>query len=401
VPDAPDGPRPQVRRFLAVAAGQLAAMAGAALAAFAIPIWVYLATGSLVQFALAAVLGLVPGPLVAPWVATVVDGGDRRTTLLAGDVGAGGVLLLLGLLQWTGNLQVWHVPLLALLSVALTFQRITHDSAVPQLVPKRFLAHLTGVVRLAPGATRLIVPVAGVGLLAVAGPAGVLALVVPLYAVAIAVTLLVRFPRTAAEPATTGITAGFRYVWGDPRRRRMLFFSAVFHVLVAPLVLLLPPLVLAAGTLADLGGVLLGAALAGVVGGLVLTVWGARHRVRGVLLCTLGLAAFGLVTGLQAIGVGVFGMALVLTLLGGLRTALVEVTVPQRFHGRVLALDAVVASAALPVGLVPAVAVAAAWGIGPLYVVFAVALALLAVGTGLSRLIDDSREDVSVAAARY
>jgi surfactin synthase thioesterase subunit len=435
-PDPPEGPRPATPRFLAVAAGQLASVSASALTAFAVPIWVYLATGSLVQFALSAVVGLVPGLLVAPLAAAVVERGDRRTVMLAADVGAGGVQLLLGLLVWTGNLPVWPVyPLLAALSVALAFQRLALRSAVPQLVPKRFLDHATGVVRLATWASRLIVPVAAVGLLAVVGLAGILILVVLTYAVAIGSTLLVRFPRTMAEPVASvaaEIAAGFRYAWDHPRRRRMLIFFAVLDLLLAPLFLLIPPLVLAAGTLSELGWVLLGSGLAGLLGGLGVTVWGGpqRHRMRGVLLCTLGLAAFALVIGLRAdlvtIGVGVFGMSLALSVLGGIHAAIVEVTVPQRFHGRVLALDSLLSWSALPIAfgpvaayvavllepllapggaLAPSVGALIGTGIGAapgrgialLYVLSAVAIALLAVGalrSGLPRLVDDGPDAI-------
>ena len=42
-------PAPTVRRFLAVAVGQLVSMTGSALTEFALPIWIYLQTGSIVQ----------------------------------------------------------------------------------------------------------------------------------------------------------------------------------------------------------------------------------------------------------------------------------------------------------------------------------------------------------------
>ncbi|GAA1324702.1 non-ribosomal peptide synthetase/MFS transporter [Pseudonocardia xinjiangensis] len=427
-PDAPDGPRPAMRRFLAVAAGQLLSVSGSALTAFAISVWIYLTTGSLIQFALSAVAGLVPGLLITPLAASVVDRGNRRTTLLAGAVGAVGVQLLLGLLLWSGNLQVWHLyPLLASLSVALAFQRLAFGSAVPQLVPKRYLDHATGVVGMGSGASRLIVPIAAVGLMAVVGLEGVLVLGVLSSVVAIAGTLLVRFPRTMAqrtESVTAEIRAGFRYSWGHPRLRRMLIFFAVLNVVLSPLFLLVPPLVLTVGTLTDLGWILLGSGLAGVLGGLVVTVWGGppRRRMRGVLLCTLGLAVFSLVTGLRAdlatIGVGVFGMSLSLTVLNGIHAAIIEVKVPQRFHGRVSALNAMLSWSALPLGfgvvaafvsvrfeplLTPggalAPSVGAVIGTGPgrgialLYVLCAAAVALLAAAalrSGLPRLVDDS-----------
>ncbi|MDM4722013.1 amino acid adenylation domain-containing protein [Micromonospora sp. WMMA1363] len=431
-PDAPDGPRPAMHRFLAVAAAHLASVSGSALAAFAIAVWILLTTGSPGQFALSAVAGLVPGLLVAPQAGTVVNRCDRRTVMLAGALGAAGVQLTLGLLAWTGSLQVSHTyPLLALLSIALTFQLLASDSAVPQLVPKRYLGHATGVVQVAATTSRLFVPVAAVGLMAVVGLRGILVLVVLSYAVAITVTLAFRFPRTMAGPAksvTAEINTGFRYAWGDTRFRRMLIFFALLNVLLSPLFLLIPPLVLGTGRLADIGWILLGAGLAGMLGGLVIRAWGGppRRRMRGVLLWTLCLAAFSLVTGLQAnlvtIGFGLFGMALTLTMINGTHAAIVEVKVPQRFHGPVFALNTVIAWSALPIGfgllaayaselfeplLAPGGALApttgAVVGTGPgrgialLYVLLAIAIMLLAVmalGTRLPQLVDDSPDAI-------
>ncbi|MCE7004694.1 amino acid adenylation domain-containing protein [Kibdelosporangium philippinense] len=387
--DVRDAPRPAVRRFLAVAAGQLVSAGAAALTAFAIPIWIYLATGSLVQFALSAMAGLVPGLLIMPLAGTVVSRCDRRTIMLAGAVGAGAVQLLLGLLLWAGNLQIWHIyPLLALLAVALAFQRLAYRSAVPQLVPKRYLDHIAGAARMPAGVSRSIVPIAAVGLMAVVGLEGILVLGVVGYVVAIAVTLLVRFPRTMAGPTESvmaEIKAGFRYLWDHARFRRALIFFAVLDVLLAPLFLLIPPLVLAVGTLTDLGWILLGSGLAGVLGGLVMTMWGgpARRRMRGVLVCTLCLAASCLVIGLRTdlvtIGIGVFGISLSLTVLNGIRAAIVEVKVPQRFHGQVRVLHAAIAWSALPIGFGLIAAFASVLFEPLLYVLGAGAIALLAV----------------------
>ena len=226
----PTGPQPSMRRFLAVASGQLVSMTGSALTEFAVPLWIYLHTGSLFRFALFAVCGLVPGMLVAPLAGAVVDRSNRRRIMLLGDVAAGSTQLILGILLWTGHLQVWHIyPLLICLSVALTFQRLAYGSSVAQLVPKHYLGHANGVVQMINGVAQVMVPLVAVGLMAAIGLGGILVIDVASYAFAVAVVLAVRFPATMAwrrkETLVAEIAEGFRYSWGQPGLRAMLLFS--------------------------------------------------------------------------------------------------------------------------------------------------------------------------------
>ncbi|MBT2230238.1 non-ribosomal peptide synthetase/MFS transporter [Nonomuraea sp. NEAU-A123] len=420
--DVATGPQPSMKRFMAVASGQLVSLLGSALTGFAIPIWIYLATGSLAQFALLSVVGLVPGMVVAPLAGAIVDRGNRRAVMLGGDAAAVGTQLVFGALLWTGNLQTWQIyPLLALLSVALTFQRLAYTSAVPQLVPKRYLGHANGIVQMAGGMTQLLVPLAAVGLMAVIGLEGILVLDVASYVFAIGVTSLVRFPAAMAwrrkEPVLAEMAAGFRYSWGNLGFRQMLLYFAVLNIFLSPLFLLISPLVLSFGTLDDVGWISFVSGLGVFLGGLAMTAWGGpgRGRMRAVLWCTLALAGFCLVTGLRAdlvtIGIGAFGMSLWVTLLNGIYATIVQVKVPQRFHGRVFALNTLIAWSTLPLGfglvapygaavfdpllapdgpLAPTVGAligtGAGRGVGLMYLLFAVAMAVLAAVALRSRL---------------
>ncbi|MEV0381245.1 amino acid adenylation domain-containing protein [Nonomuraea sp. NPDC050643] len=416
------GPQPSMKRFVAVAAGQSVSLLGSALTGFAIPVWIYLTTGSLAQFALLSVIGLVPGMVVAPLAGAIVDRGNRRAVMLGGDVAAVGTQLAFGALLWTGSLQTWHIyPLIALQSVALTFQRLAYTSAVPQLVPKRYLGHANGIVQMAGGMTQLLVPLAAVGLMAVIGLEGILVLDVASYVFAIGVTALTRFPAAMAwrrkEPVLAEMAAGFRYSWGNLGFRQMLLYFAVLNIFLSPLFLLISPLVLSFGTLQDVGRISFVSGLGVFLGGLAMTAWGGprRGRMRAVLWCTLALAAFCLVTGLRAdlvtIGIGAFGMSLWVTLLNGVYATIVQVKVPQRFHGRVFALNTLIAWSTLPLGfglvapygaavfdpllapggsLAPTVGAligtGAGRGVGLMYLLFALAMAVLAVVALRSRL---------------
>ena len=285
----------------------------------------------------------------------------------------------------------------------MSCQRLALKAVVPQLAPKRHLDQADGTVTLATAAGRLAAPVVAVALLALTGLPGVATLTVVACALAVAVTGAVGVPNTSARPVgsvTAELAAGIRVFSRDARMRHLLVFRTALSGLVGPLVLMLPPLVLAVGTVSDLGWILLGGALAGAGGGVGMAVWGgpARRRVRLALLCTLGLAVSAAVIGLgdgpAAVGAGVVGMALTLTVLGATHAAIVEVKVPLRFQSPVSAL-ATALSWAAAIGLAGAAAVVGnGLGSSPglTYVLSAAALALLAataVATGLPRVLDD------------
>ncbi|WP_061295926.1 non-ribosomal peptide synthetase/MFS transporter [Herbidospora cretacea] len=355
------GPKPGMKRFAALAAGQLVSITGTALTEFALPLWIYMTTGSLVNFALFSVLALVPGMLAAPLAGAVVDRFDRRKVILAGDVAAGGTQLALGVLVWTGNLLVWHVyPLLVLLSLALTFQRVAWAASVPQIVPKRFLGHANGLMGMVGGLANLVPPLAAAGLMSVVGLGGILVIDVVSYSVAILTVTLVRFPKTMGwrrrEPLLTELVNGLRFTWGNRGIRSMLLFFAVVNLFMSPLFLLVSPLVLSFGDLQDVGRVTFAGGLGVFIGGLLMTIWGGprRRRLRGQLWSTVALSAGAVVVGahesLVVIAAGVFGMFFSLTVLNGIYNTIIQVKVPQRFHGRVFALNQLVAFSTLPLG---------------------------------------------------
>jgi len=355
------GPRPSMGRFLIVAVAQLISLLGSTLTDVALPLWVLDKTGSLLNFALLAVAGLVPSLVVLPFAGAIVDRRSRRAVMLCGDLGAGGTQLILGILLWTGSLQTWHIyPLLALLSVSLTFQRLAYGSAVAQLVPKQYLGHANGVVQMVGGLATTMMPLLAVTLLAAIGLGGILVIDVLSYAAAIGIVLLVRFPQTLAwrrkESLTAEIREGFRFSWGHRGFRSMLLFFMALNVFLSPLFLMVTPLVLAFAGLHQVAEVSVAGGVGALLGGLTMTIWGGpRHdRLRTVLRCALVLAGFCVVLGsrptLAVVAIGAFGMSAALVLLNGVYTTIVQVKVPQRFHGRVFAVNTVIAWSTLPIG---------------------------------------------------
>ncbi|WP_051759227.1 non-ribosomal peptide synthetase [Herbidospora cretacea] len=394
----PAGPAPSVRRFLLVALGQMVCLAGSTLTEFALPLWVYLQHQSMTQLAILQVLAVIPGVLAAPLAGALVDRSSKRAVMIGGNAAALAVQTATGVLVWTGNLHVWTLyVLLPLLSVALTTQRLAFTAAVPQLVPKRYLGHANGIAQMALGMAQFVAPLAAVGLMAVWGLSGILVLDIVGHVFTIVVLALVAFPAALAlrrrETVGREIAEGFKISFGNPYFRAMVVFFAFLSLGLSPVFMMYSPLVLEFGTVQEAGVIALVAGSGAVAGGLTMGLWGgpSKRRMRGMLLLTLVIAVSCGVVALRddlvVVGVGAFGVSFGLALVNGVYNTIIQVKVPQRFHGRVFALNQMVAWSTIPigVGIIAPVGTELLGDVSLMYAVFAGFILLVVIGALLTR----------------
>ncbi|MFG1871602.1 non-ribosomal peptide synthetase/MFS transporter [Micromonospora arborensis] len=430
VPDKPVV-RPSMARFVAVTVGQLVSTTGSALTAFALPIWLFTRTGSVTDLGLLWALALICGVLVLPIAGAITDRISRRKIMMIASCSAGSVQLVLAALLWTDNLALWHIyGLVALSQVAGSFQRIAFQSAVPQLVPKRYLGHAMGITQLSNGFAMLLMPVFAAGLLAAIDLKGILLLDVASYVIAVVTLSVVRFPDLLGwrprERLLVAIANGLRYSWRHRGFRLMLGYFALGNIFLAPALVLTTPLVLSFGNATQVAQVALAEALGAVAGGVLMSLWGGprNRRMIGVLIGNLGTAVGCVLVGLDAsvamICVGAFWLAMSMTTAQSIYATIVQVKVPQRYHGRVFSLNQTISWSTLPIGfalIAPAAtrlfepllapdgalagSVGAVIGTGPgrgigfAYVCFGAALILITLGGFAIRLL--RRFDLEVA----
>ncbi|MEV4245060.1 amino acid adenylation domain-containing protein [Streptosporangium canum] len=414
---------PSNSRFLSVAIGQLVSATGSALTGFAIPVWLFDRTGSVTDLGLLWALTLVAGVAMLPIAGPLIDRFDRRRVMITASGISGAVQLCIALLLWTGRLDLWVIYLLLPLnSMAGTYQRLAFQTAVPQLVPKRYLGHAVGLTQLTNGFAMLFAPLLGAGLYVAIGLPGIIAIDMVSYLFALAVLLVVRFPDTLGfrrkEPLVTAIAEGLRFSWNLRGFRAMVIYFAVANIFLGPALVLTVPLTLSFGTVDQVAQVAVAEALGAVAGGVIMALWGGprKRRMIGVFLGNLGMAAGCLVMGLQpslvVVTTGVFCMAMAMTVSQGIYVTLIQVKVPQRFHGRVLALNQAISWSTLPLGfavlaplatslfnplLQPDGALAGSVGavigtgdgrgVGFTYVVFALMMAAITIGASTIRLL--------------
>ncbi|WP_433256779.1 non-ribosomal peptide synthetase/MFS transporter [Streptosporangium sp. CA-135522] len=359
--DDPPAVEPSNTRFLSVAVGQMVSVTGSALTGFAIPVWLFDRTGSVTDLGLLWALSLISGVAMLPIAGPLIDRFDRRRVMLAASGLSGLVQLCVTLLLWTGHLDLWVIyVMLPINSMAATYQRLAFQTAVPQLVPKRYLGHAVGLTQLTNGFAMLFAPLLGAGLYVTIGLSGILAIDMVSYLFAVAVLLVVRFPDTLGfrrrEPLVTAIAEGLRYSWNLRGFRAMVVYFTVANVFLGPALVLTVPLTLSFGTVDQVAQVSVAEALGAVAGGVVMALWGGprKRRMVGVFLGNLGMAVGCLVMGLRpslpVVMAGVFFLGMTMTISQGIYVTLIQVKVPQRFHGRVFALNQAISWSTLPLG---------------------------------------------------
>lgn len=294
--------RSGIRTFFIIWFGQFVSRIGTALTRFSLLIWAYQQTESAMAVALLGFFAFLPAIIISPFAGVWVDRLDRRKVMLLADAGAGLMTVGLLALHALGNLQLWHLYLAELAAGAFeSFQSPAYSAATSLLIPKRHYGRANGLRAMAENGARVLSPFLAGLLLVWLGLVGVMAVDIATFLIAMVTLLIVRIPRVggqhtraAAEspaPATRfwqEMRVGFSYIWRRPGLRGLtLVFTGMNFFASLTYFSTMPAMILARSggnelALASLQGAL---GAAGVLGALVVSVWGGpRRKIHGVLL---------------------------------------------------------------------------------------------------------------------
>ena len=280
--------------FTVIWAGQLVSLMGTALTSFAIGIWLYQQTGLATAFTTMIFFSNIPRILLSPLAGALVDRWNRKAMMMVSDLAAGLITIIIFFLMWRGSLEIWHLYILMAFSSAFeSFQFPAYSSAITMLVEKKHFARTSAMLSLAEEGSRVLAPILAAGLIVVIKLEGIILIDIVSFAVAIITLILVPIPQP--QQSETGKKAqggllkeagyGFRFIFANPSLLG-LQINFIMVNLLAMSTVLRTPMVLArtANDEATLGIVSSIAALGGVAGGLVMSIWGGpRRRIHGVL----------------------------------------------------------------------------------------------------------------------
>jgi MFS transporter, DHA3 family, macrolide efflux protein len=185
-----------LRTFLIIWIGQLVSLVGSQLTAFALGVWVYDETRSVLWLALTQVAFSAPQVLFSPWAGVLADRWNRRTVMIISDVGAGSAVLAAGILYLTNQLEPWMViPINFWMAAFIALMWPAYTASITLLVPKEQYGRANGFVQLGEALTQIAGP-AVAGALYVSIRLGNMALIdfVTYFFAALLMILFVRIP---------------------------------------------------------------------------------------------------------------------------------------------------------------------------------------------------------------
>lgn len=299
--------------FMLVWAGQFFSRVASFMTSFALAIWAFDQTHMATTLTTISFLAWGSTIIASPFAGALVDRWNRKLTMIISDAGAVLSTLALLILYLTGNLQIWHLWVVAVIvGVGDAFQWPAFSAAISTMLKKEDYGRAYGLNGMAESASVIIAPPLAAAALAVISLDTIMLIDFATFVLAIGAVLIVTIPEaqvsTEGKAARSGkfrdeLTFGFRYIFSRPTLLGLQLIILSYNMLNnLGGGRLTDPMVLArtGGDTVALGVVQMAFGLGGVVSGAALGAWGAfKNRPSGLFL-----GIFGQCTGYALIGIG-------------------------------------------------------------------------------------------------
>jgi MFS transporter, DHA3 family, macrolide efflux protein len=356
-----------MRAFILVWIGQVFSMIGSQMTHFAIGIWAWEKTGQATPLAMVAFFSFTPLIIFSPIAGVFVDRWNRKWVMALSDIGAGLVTLVIFILMVSENLEIWHLYITGVVGgIFGAFQWPAYSAAITLMVSKENYTRTSGMISMAGSGVGIVAPVLAGLLIPLIGTAGIIAIDLTTLLIALGFLLPVVIPEPKKKPKDQRpgsffreLRFGFQYILD---RKPLLYLQLVFflgNLFFTIAYTLLDPMILATtqGNSTILGSVKSAGAIGGLVGSIILTVWGGpKRKIHGVLagwviVGVLGLGLMGLGRSLPFWLVAHFLMMCVNPLLNGSNQAIWQMKTAPEVQGRVFSVRRLVAQITAPISM--------------------------------------------------
>jgi MFS transporter, DHA3 family, macrolide efflux protein len=353
-----------MRTFFVIWIGQVVSMLGSSLTGFALGVWIFTETGQATPFALVILSSTIPRILLLPVAGSVADRWNRKSLMIIADTASAFTTLVIFLLITSGQIQIWHIYILAAISSAFgAFQEPAYSASIVMLVPKKFLTRANGLIQLGQALEMVLAPLLA-GLLFIAiGLRGIILIDFITYFFALAALILVRIPQPRAAKVReqskksqlwSDMLFGWRYLVSRSGLFSLLLYFSMVNFLLNFSAVLIAPLILSRYSPSVYGSIQMVWGLGMLVGSIIMSSWKGPRRKVPVMIGFIALTCAGLViTGLSPspfmIAGGLFFSMIFIPLASGLSQAVFQTKVAPEVQGRVFSMRSMISRAMMPV----------------------------------------------------
>lgn len=355
-----------MKTFFIIWGGQLVSMLGSGLTNFALGVWLYDQTKQATPFAITVLLGSLPRILLLPFAGSLADRFNRRLIMILADTFTAVFTLIIFILLGAGNLQLWHIYIIAaMMSVFSAFQEPAYSASIAMIVPKEKLGSANGMVQMGQAITSVLTPVLAGVLFVFIGFTGIIIIDFVTFFFAVGALLFVRIPQPerSAEHKDKNVWQDMAFGWNYLRQRTGLFGLLLYYAMVNFLLnwsaVLLIPMVLSRFT-ADVLGIIqtiLGVGM--LAGSIVMSAWGgAKRRIPAaigfIVLAVIGFIIAGMTPNPYLIGVGAFVLMFFVPLASGNSQVVFQTKVARDVQGRVFSVRSAISQSMMPLAFLTA-----------------------------------------------
>src|SRR3972149_3885854 len=354
--------RSGMRTFLLIWLGQLFSILGSGLSSFALGVWIYQQTGQATPFALTVLFGSVPRLLVMPLAGSLADRWNRRLIMILADTGAALGTVTLVFLLFFGDLQVWHIYIIVVVSsVFSAFQEPAYMASITMLVPKKDFARANGMSQMGQAIGSIVTPLLAGILFVAIGLKGVILIDLATFFLAVSPLLIIRIPqpelkesRGEKKSVSSDFAKGWRFISARRGLLGLLLYYAMVNFLLNLVGVLSVPMILAVHSAAVLGGVQTAMGVGMLSGGLLMSTWGGPKTLRlpkvigFIILSVLGLVVAGLRANPLFPGAGLFILLFFVPIASGTSMAVWQSKVPPEMQGRVFSVRSLISQSMMP-----------------------------------------------------
>lgn len=353
--------------FLMIWVGQFASILGSEMTTFAITIWAWQAKGQATPISLILLSNQIPRVIASSFAGVLVDRCNRKKLMMLGDTVAGVSTIAIMSLFLTHRLEIWHLYITAAINGLFGyFQGLAYSASMSMIVPKQHYIRATAMSEhITQFGSTILAPALAGTLYYKIGLGGILTIDLSTFLIAIATVWTVHIPqpercehREVSETLWQELTFGFRYIIKRPSLYAILLFLLILYFVDTVLYGIHSPLILArsnndATTYATVQAAI---GIGGVVGALVLSVWGGfKRRIHGFLLGTIfsysSMMVFGLGNSTLIWIIAGFFAAFFWPFISSSSQAIWLSKVEPEVQGRVFAARYLISQIASPVGL--------------------------------------------------